>query len=283
MTDDEFILFDRLQKIKSVLKQYGEENFSISFSGGKDSTVLSALVDMAAPDNKIPRVYSDTGIELNMVRDFVYDLQEHDDRICIIKPKVPIKPMLEKDGYPFKSKYHSMMVYAWWHKEKHAWARSYYECTNVWRERNCPKMLLYQFEQKPDFEISSFCCNRLKKEPINKWNKESGRPYTMVGIMASEGGNARQPSAWCFTRKTSGIFNRWHHSTKSGRTGSLNLTISTSATFTNHRITSHGPDARDVRSFRIYSKNWTYSESIFPPSADNARRSGRRCTQNIGG
>ena len=31
MTDNEFLLFDRLQKIKSVVDQYGEENFYISF------------------------------------------------------------------------------------------------------------------------------------------------------------------------------------------------------------------------------------------------------------
>ena len=67
---NEFILQDRLQKIKQIINQYGEENFYISFSGGKDSTVLSALVDMAIPDNKIPRVYADTGIDLNIVRDF---------------------------------------------------------------------------------------------------------------------------------------------------------------------------------------------------------------------
>lgn len=69
--DNEFLLMDRIQKIKQVIKQYGEENFYISFSGGKDSTVLSALVDMALPDNTIPRVYANTGIEYRLIVDFV--------------------------------------------------------------------------------------------------------------------------------------------------------------------------------------------------------------------
>ena len=56
--DNEFLLQDRLQKIRQIINKYGEENFYISFSGGADSTVLSALVDMALPDNKIPD-YSD--------------------------------------------------------------------------------------------------------------------------------------------------------------------------------------------------------------------------------
>lgn len=61
---NEFILHDRIDKIKSIIHRYGEENFYISFSGGKDSTVLSALVDIALPDNQIPRVYADTGLSL---------------------------------------------------------------------------------------------------------------------------------------------------------------------------------------------------------------------------
>ena len=68
---NEFILEDRLQKIRQVIGKYGEENFYVSFSGGKDSTVLSALIDMALPGNKIPRVFSNTGIEYKLILDFV--------------------------------------------------------------------------------------------------------------------------------------------------------------------------------------------------------------------
>lgn len=91
MLTNEFILQDRLQKIKQIINQYGEENFYLSFSGGKDSVVLSALVDMAIPDNKIPRVYADTGIEIDIIKDFVFKLKEKDERIQIIKPSKNIK------------------------------------------------------------------------------------------------------------------------------------------------------------------------------------------------
>ena len=110
MTDYEFLLEDRLQKIRQVIQKYGESNFYISFSGGKDSTVLSAMIDMAIPDNKIPRVYANTGIELNMIRDFVFDMAKTDDRVEIIRPTTPIKQMLERYGYPFKSKIHAHCV-----------------------------------------------------------------------------------------------------------------------------------------------------------------------------
>ena len=72
--------------------------------------MLSHLVDIAFPDNKIPRVYADTGIDFNMVHDFVINMSKNDNRFVIIKPSIPIIPMLKKYGYPFKSKHHSNAV-----------------------------------------------------------------------------------------------------------------------------------------------------------------------------
>lgn len=64
MTENEFLLQDRIAKIKSINETYNlENNAYISLSGGKDSTILSHLVDMAIPKNKIPRLFLNTGIE----------------------------------------------------------------------------------------------------------------------------------------------------------------------------------------------------------------------------
>ena len=108
--DYELTLFDRTNIIKDTINKYGEDNFYLSFSGGKDSTILHHLLDMALPNNKIPRVYFDTGIEYMMIRQFVLDLAKNDPRFVIIKPSKPIKQMLEEVGYPFKSKQHSKLV-----------------------------------------------------------------------------------------------------------------------------------------------------------------------------
>ena len=105
------VLKERLRRIAYIINYYGEDNFYISYSGGKDSSVLSKLVDMALPDNNIPRVYVDTGIELNIIREFVKKQMEDDWRIEIIKPTKNIKQILEENGYPFKSKEHSYFVY----------------------------------------------------------------------------------------------------------------------------------------------------------------------------
>ena len=53
--DFELTLFDRIEVIKTLNKKVDlEKNAYISFSGGKDSTILHYLIDMALPDNKIP-------------------------------------------------------------------------------------------------------------------------------------------------------------------------------------------------------------------------------------
>ena len=72
MTEEEFILTDRIQKIKSVNEQYNlYENSWISFSGGKDSSVVNYLIDLALPNNEIPRVYINTGIDYKKTVKFV--------------------------------------------------------------------------------------------------------------------------------------------------------------------------------------------------------------------
>lgn len=72
MTENEFLLADRIAKIQSINKLYDlENNAYISFSGGKDSTVLSHLIDEAIPGNKIPRLYLNTGIEYLLIVSFV--------------------------------------------------------------------------------------------------------------------------------------------------------------------------------------------------------------------
>lgn len=201
MTND-FILQDRIEKIKSVINKYGQENFYISFSGGKDSTVLSSLIDMALPNNQIPRVYADTGIELNMIRDFVHDLAFKDNRFKVINPSIPIKQMLETDGYPFKSKMHSSYVKKYQNKGlDYKSVRAYMGIENtlsgkpIYRE--CPKILKYQFTEENTLKISDMCCMRMKEEPIQKWQEENNKSYGIVGVMREEGG--RRFNAQCLS------------------------------------------------------------------------------------
>lgn len=216
MIDNEFLLQDRIQKIQQIINKYGEENFYISFSGGKDSTVLSALIDMALPDNKIPRVYANTGIELNIIRDFVFDMAKTDDRVVIIEPSVPVKTMLEREGYPFKSKEHSQR---WREFEKSGMKLKHiqrylglYKRPNdtdkVVQRYMCPKKLRFQFTDeyiKNGLKISDQCCVQMKENPLHEWQDKNNKPYGIVGIMRDEGG--RRNLAHCMAFKKKGKFN----------------------------------------------------------------------------
>lgn len=202
MIDNELLLQDRLQKIQQIIRKYGEENFYISFSGGKDSTVLSALIDMALPNNQIPRVYANTGIELNMIRDFVFEIQKTDDRIVIIKPSVPIVKMLKEDGYPFKSKIHSHCVSLYQNDpSKKMWQGYTGQRPEHWHTRTCPKILMYQFTGNNKLKISDMCCVRLKEEPLINWAKNNGRNIAIIGVMRDEGGRRTQSKCLQFTGK----------------------------------------------------------------------------------
>lgn len=204
--DNEFILQDRIQKIRQIINQYGEDNFYISFSGGKDSTVLSHLVDMAFPNNKIPRVYADTGIDFNMVHDFVIDMTKNDNRFVIIKPSIPIIPMLKKYGYPFKSKHHSNAVCRFQEHGITKWVNFYLQEGYNWSANRCPKKLKYQFDESWDsLKISDKCCVKLKEEPLKKWQEENKRPFAIIGLMIDEGG--RRQSAKCLAWKSKNKFN----------------------------------------------------------------------------
>ena len=179
-----------MQKIRQIIGQYGEDNFCIAFSGGKDSTVLSKIVDMALPENKIPRVFADTGIELNLIREFVNEMQKKDSRVVIIKPSTPIKLMLEEKGYPFKSKFHSKLVERYQRLGRVQSIENYLgteKADKDWYEK-CPKVLQYQFTEECNLKISDKCCEELKEKPMQKWQEEHSRPYLITGVMKSEGG-----------------------------------------------------------------------------------------------
>ena len=164
------------------------------------------MIDIALPGNEIPRVYADTGVELNMIKDFVVELQKTDDRIVIIKPTVPIKQMLEKDGYPFKSKEHARYVMKYQAKGfDYKSVRAYTKKENTLSGkpifRPCPKKLMYQFTEENTLKISDMCCFRLKEEPLQKWQEQNNKKYSIIGIMREEGGRRRNAQCLAFTRK----------------------------------------------------------------------------------
>ena len=187
MTEYELMLADRIGVIKDVISKYGEGRFYISFSGGKDSCVLSALVDEAVPGNRIPRVFINTGIEYNEIVRFVREREREDDRFVEIAPSKPIKRILEENGYPFKSKEHSRKVGQWQKGSRSPNIVKYAKGG----EFGCPKSLMYQMADWRGLKISDECCHKLKKESARRYERESGRSIAIIGIRMDEGGQRK--------------------------------------------------------------------------------------------
>ena len=170
-----------------------ENNSYISFSGGKDSSVLSKLIDIALPDNKIPRVFINTGIEYKAIVDFVRSI--NDSRFIEIPSSQNIKTMLIENGYPFKSKEHSHKVSIYQNSGR---TKTVIDYLGEGAKTNflCPKQLRYNFT--PDFELkcSDKCCTKLKKLPAANWAKKNKRLISITGIRMEEGGQ-RQSVRGC--------------------------------------------------------------------------------------
>lgn len=92
-------------RIREWVNEYGEDGVYVSFSGGKDSTVLLTIAREMYPD--IKAVFVDTGLEYPEIRDFVRTW----DNVEWVKPKLNFKQVIEKYGYPFISKEVSERVY----------------------------------------------------------------------------------------------------------------------------------------------------------------------------
>ena len=92
-------------RIRQWVNEYGEDGVYVSFSGGKDSTVLLHIVREMYPN--IPAVFVDTGLEYPEIRDFVKTF----DNVEIVKPKKTFKKVIERYGYPFINKEVALKVY----------------------------------------------------------------------------------------------------------------------------------------------------------------------------
>ena len=188
MLDNDFILSDRIQKIKSINEMYDlQNNAYISFSGGKDSTVLHYLIDIALPNNRIPRVFLNTGIEYNYIVDFVRKLSKNDERIKIISPKRNIREVLTNYGYPFKSKEHSQKV-ALYQRSGMTKTVSNYLGNGNKKTFLCPEKLKYQFSEDFTLKVSDKCCFKMKKEVAKVFANENSRAIAITGVRQGEGG-----------------------------------------------------------------------------------------------
>lgn len=162
----------------------------VSFSGGKDSTVLLDIARRVFPD--IPAVFVDTGLEFPEIREFVKTIPN----VTWLKPKMNFRKVIETYGYPVISKDIAECI---------QWARTGSETrlkrlsgTLTMKDGNpsmfnCPQ---WKFMLDAPFLVSAKCCNVMKKAPAKEFHKRTGlKP--IIGMMACE--SLQRKNAWLKT------------------------------------------------------------------------------------
>ena len=108
------------RRLREWVDTFGVDGVYISFSGGKDSTVLLDIARKMYPN--ILAVFIDTGLEYPEIRQFVKTY----DNVEWLKPKLNFKQVIQEYGYPFISKEVAGCVYG---------ARKYIKTVLTERER----------------------------------------------------------------------------------------------------------------------------------------------------
>ena len=230
----------------------------VSFSGGKDSTVLLHIARKLYPD--IPAVFSNTGLEYPEIQAFV----KRFDNVTVVRPKMRFDEVISKYGYPLIGKEVAEAIYyarrirsqtvqvereretqqgsvnatnstgkenGWKRLEMRGGEKVHLIQTSTARNRRTVlsgrmpgagvengktgegavfSKGTEQFGEKSQFNkekylplardipvpISHYCCQVMKKEPLHKFQKQSGL-HPILATMAEESRVRRQ--AWLRT------------------------------------------------------------------------------------
>ena len=158
-TDYETMLIEKAKiKIQKVIYDKGVENLAISFSGGKDSTVLKHLVESIEPN--IKSVFCNTGVEYNSIVKFVNTFD-----VITVKPKRSFPDIIKTYGFPVISKEQSRYI-------------SDIRNPNVIQKTKDIRLgdgnfrisTKWRWILDTNIAISDKCCYHLKKTPLKKLN-----------------------------------------------------------------------------------------------------------------
>lgn len=190
-----------LAKVSEWYSRWDNEVY-VSFSGGKDSTVLA---DICARWCKVVRktlylVFVNTGLEYPEIQKHVKYFAEWlrnkygiEVELEILRPKMRFDEVIKTYGYPIISKEVSLDVeYA---RKGSQWALYKFQGKNAdgTDSKRKASSIRYAPLVDMDIKISNKCCSVMKKSPSKKYEKETGRK-AIIATLAEE--SSMRENAW---------------------------------------------------------------------------------------
>ena len=170
----------------------------VSFSGGKDSTVLKHIADYTPGVYDVPAVFVNTGLEYPEIQQFVravkageYDCFNTD--VEILRPEMRFDEVIKKYGYPVGTKRIASNIEYGRKAKKRGDTQKFQEYVHgmrtskrdgdVYKFMPVPKKLMPLVDS--DIKVSNKCCNVMKKKPLHGYSAATGRK-AIVATMACE-------------------------------------------------------------------------------------------------
>ncbi len=158
-----------------------------AFSGGRDSTVMDFLIKKWLKMAGLPpirKVFNNTTNEHQEILDFV---EEFGSEVTWIRPKITFAQSLLKYGYPVISKEQAMAISRYRNtksEEVKKFRLTGDRGDGIKRTVGVISKKWHYVISAP-FKVTERCCDLLKKEPVKRFEKETGlRP--IVGTMTEE-------------------------------------------------------------------------------------------------
>ena len=174
------------QRIREWVREYGSGGVYVSFSGGKDSTVLLHIVRQDFPD--VEAVFVNTGLEYPEIQRFVQTF----DNVTRLRPTMRFDEVIRKYGYPIISKEVAETVSQARKSLERNDGKYTYRLQKLYgtlKDKDGNPSIFNTTKYEPllhvDFLVSQECCNVMKKKPTKNFEKQTGKT-PIIATMAEE-------------------------------------------------------------------------------------------------